>query len=910
MHDHLDALAQRVIERLDAGSTGLLLDFGAEERQVLFQRFTGLAREALGGLGLTDEERPLALAWMAFEETERFLPAAALYALAADQLPLEGEPADRHERVLLRSRLGIVLRQLAADGDQEALARCAELGRGTVQLADRLWRLPGLPKDDFYALIYALQSWLGDLWRELGDFQAATRAYSEASIVGRTVDERVSAGVSMAESYERLGAPQRAYEMLMLAEDEARLVEDEVIREHWEAAVWQLRFTLGAPPKPPEERAGGSWRLELFDALEEGYRGALERDGSPSPAHLTSYLRFLENALAETPADDGDGRHPLLTQLAYVRMGMGEPGLAEEALRQAETLEPGIEDDGLIVDRELMTARIVLHTGDDPEKVLERLTGLISRAAQAGGERELQVLGLLLEAAAQCPLGVGVPELCGWVRRVLALFADSLAALPGAPARRRAREIHQRKLESALAALLSMANRPGIPEEEAQTLLAEAWGLIMVSRNPELESRPSKPAYDISLHLRPLEDAFHAALRGHVICHTVSRGAWIEALEAVHELERVHLRAPARLTTEPVAAPDGVGLAFFHFRDLSASQPWIVLGSYDGTIYAREIEFSPALLAPFQFRLGGAAPRDLKGPAPAGPEKTRPPLASVLPPGLGLLVIRRLPSFGSGEKSARLEPFSQVFWRIFPDGALHGVAFEMLAERQPGCVFGQDRAVGLCLRSRPPAACDRPVDFSRGWLGLGGVPSARPLPNSKREVETLQSYLQQMGHPAQCLIGPEAHADALRDLLLSSRPAVLHFATHGLADREHAEACALLLADCEQRPERELLPFRLIRQLDLRGVDLVVLSACTSLVGPSSRSAGMEGLAWAFLEAGAAQVVASRVPVADDATADLMCKLYHHLQELPVATALGRTRGEWLEDGRSPEHIDPWSVWT
>ena len=77
----------------------------------------------------------------------------------------------------------------------------------------------------------------------------------------------------------------------------------------------------------------------------------------------------------------------------------------------------------------------------------------------------------------------------------------------------------------------------------------------------------------------------------------------------------------------------------------------------------------------------------------------------------------------------------------------------------------------------------------------------------------------------------------------------------------HPMLCAPPTGEAE--PERALLPFRRIRDLALDGVDLVVLSACRSATGPSARGAPLRGLAWAFLQAGAAQVLASREVVAD-----------------------------------------------
>ena len=81
-----------------------------------------------------------------------------------------------------------------------------------------------------------------------------------------------------------------------------------------------------------------------------------------------------------------------------------------------------------------------------------------------------------------------------------------------------------------------------------------------------------------------------------------------------------------------------------------------------------------------------------------------------------------------------------------------------------------------------------------------------------------------------------------------------------------------------------LTPF--VLNLALQGVELVILSACSSGVGRSSRSAGLEGLVWAFLQADAGQVIASRYPVDDESTARFMQALYQQLLEHPVDRAL------------------------
>jgi CHAT domain-containing protein len=90
-----------------------------------------------------------------------------------------------------------------------------------------------------------------------------------------------------------------------------------------------------------------------------------------------------------------------------------------------------------------------------------------------------------------------------------------------------------------------------------------------------------------------------------------------------------------------------------------------------------------------------------------------------------------------------------------------------------------------------------------------------------------------------------------------------------------------------------------VGRLDLRGTELVVVSACDSAAGAESNAEGVLGLGRGFFRAGARQVMLSLAPVEDEETAEFMTAFYGRLAagETPVE-ALNRVQRERIERAR------------
>lgn len=175
-------------------------------------------------------------------------------------------------------------------------------------------------------------------------------------------------------------------------------------------------------------------------------------------------------------------------------------------------------------------------------------------------------------------------------------------------------------------------------------------------------------------------------------------------------------------------------------------------------------------------------------------------------------------------------------------------------------VYGGDDA-----RIANAAAAPRAADSA--------LPLAR-LQASGREAQTLESLA---SGDVTVLSGAGADRDAFLGLPLNTYR-LIHLGMHGFAGTDSLTASGIVfsLFDASGKPISGFLNARSIARLRL-DADLVVVAACDSAAGASLPGEGVLGTHYAFLAAGADQVIAALTPVSDAITSQLMEALYGHI---------------------------------
>jgi CHAT domain-containing protein/Tfp pilus assembly protein PilF len=257
-----------------------------------------------------------------------------------------------------------------------------------------------------------------------------------------------------------------------------------------------------------------------------------------------------------------------------------------------------------------------------------------------------------------------------------------------------------------------------------------------------------------------------------------------------------------------------------------------------------------------------------------------------------------------------IPPGSNVI--VVPDGALHQLAFETLVVPGPQPHYWiEDAAIATAPSLRVLAGDDhQPARTPRLLLMGDPVLTGQefpPLPNAKKEIAAVEEQFPAANRTV------FTGASAVPAEYAKASPANftgIHFATHATANLESPLNSAIILS---HQGENYKLYARDVAEVPLTA-EWVTISACTSAGAKAYSGEGLMGFAWAFLQAGAKNVIASLWDVDDARSVEIMRRLYAGMAagETP-ARALRTAKLALLHSGsggRLPYFWGPLQVFT
>lgn len=174
----------------------------------------------------------------------------------------------------------------------------------------------------------------------------------------------------------------------------------------------------------------------------------------------------------------------------------------------------------------------------------------------------------------------------------------------------------------------------------------------------------------------------------------------------------------------------------------------------------------------------------------------------------------------------------------------------------------------------------------------GALTELKYLPGTRVEAQAVASEINRKGHfglHADLLLGKQGTEASFKNLD-GKRKRIVHIATHGFyvqggqSDYDIQEQCGLYFAGADNKKAGEEIPQDIedgilsakeISELDLKGLNLIALSACQTGEGEITAD-GVFGLQRGFKKAGAQSILMSLWDVDDEATCLLMTEFYRH----------------------------------
>ena len=256
---------------------------------------------------------------------------------------------------------------------------------------------------------------------------------------------------------------------------------------------------------------------------------------------------------------------------------------------------------------------------------------------------------------------------------------------------------------------------------------------------------------------------------------------------------------------------------------------------------------------------------------------------------------------------------------IIPDGALNNLNFETLVVDEPNPHFWIEDAdvVNASSLRVLEASLARNANSRNKRAGnillIGDSVAPGPdYPQLPRAADQMKSVAKHFPSGEERIFSRE---QATPQAYLATKPdqfSYIHFVAHGTASRLSPLDSAIVLSRSPSQPDSFKLYARDIVGHPLRA-DLVTISACYSAGERAYSGEGLVGLAWAFLRAGAHNVVAGLWEVTDVSTDQLMETFYGEIEDgQRVDVALRDAKLSLLHGNsyRNPYYWAPFQLYT
>ena len=216
---------------------------------------------------------------------------------------------------------------------------------------------------------------------------------------------------------------------------------------------------------------------------------------------------------------------------------------------------------------------------------------------------------------------------------------------------------------------------------------------------------------------------------------------------------------------------------------------------------------------------------------------------------------------------------------LLPDGSLYGLNFETLIVPGPKPHYWIEDATlttasSLTLLASSAEAPTAPKVKSIFLVGDTVSPND-DFPKLTKAAAEMQSIAKYFSKPNRKVLSGSAATPAA---YLSSKPeryTYLHFVTHGTASRARPLESAVVLSKEKDEDSYKLYAREIVKRR--LSAYLVTISACNGAGTRAFSGEGLVGLSWAFLRAGAHNVIGALWEVSDSAAPELMDKLYDGL---------------------------------